>query len=119
MDFNPLLEEFARVADGGCDALLINPPYTRRFGGGVVPPIGLCYLAASLREAGARPVIVDLAPHFPKYDKAEQDLAKEVVRYFLGRFGDKPPLLIGVGPLVTATLRSTHDIVGICRQETR
>jgi hypothetical protein len=60
----PLLEEFERVFDGGCDALLVNPPYPRRFGGGVVPPIGLSYLAASLRQAGAKPAIVDLALTF-------------------------------------------------------
>lgn len=118
MDLNPLLEEFARVFDGGYDALLINPPYPRRFGGGVVPPVGLCYLAASLREAGSKPAIVDLAPHFPEYEQSDVDATKEAVRYLLRRLSAKPPVLIGVGPLVTANLRSSHDIIGVCREET-
>lgn len=118
MDPRPLLEEFARVFNGGCDALLINPPYPRRFGGGVVPPIGLSYLAASLRETGARPAIVDLAPYFPEYKQLDQDAVKETVRHLLRELNAKPPILIGVGPLVTANLRSSRDIIEVCREET-
>jgi anaerobic magnesium-protoporphyrin IX monomethyl ester cyclase len=114
----PPIEEFQRVLEGGCDALLINPPYPRRFGGGLVPPIGLCYLAASLREAGSKPIIVDLAPHFPDYGREDAAIVREIVRHLIGKLRAKPPLLIGVGPLVTANLRSSHDIIEVCRKET-
>lgn len=114
----PLIEHFRYAFEGGCDTLLINPPYHRRFGGGVVPPIGLCYLAASLREAGSKPAIIDLAPHFPEYGQETAGEVAEIVHHVLDRLRTKPPLLIGVGPLVTANLRSSHDIIQVCRKET-
>ncbi len=99
-----------------CDVLLINPPYVRRYGGGVVPPIGLCYLAASLRRAGAIPTILDLAAAFPDYHLENTEGPIQVVQSFLESSVRKVPVLVGIGPLVTATLRPTHDIIKACRQ---
>jgi anaerobic magnesium-protoporphyrin IX monomethyl ester cyclase len=105
------------VIASGCDVLLINPPYPRRHGGGLVPPIGLCYLAACLREAGANPKILDLVAVLPDYDFSNSEAPIEIVRSLLRELRRNPPTLIGVGPLVTATLRSTRDIIQVCREE--
>ena len=98
------------------DVLLINPPYPRRHAGGLVPPIGLCYLAATLREAGANAQILDVAALFPDYMNGNTEPVEEVIGYL-----DScpwPPRMIGVGPLVTATLRPTRDILAACRDHT-
>jgi anaerobic magnesium-protoporphyrin IX monomethyl ester cyclase len=99
------------------DVLLINPPYCRRHGGGVVPPIGLCYLAASLREIGAKPEILDLALLFPEYSLKHADLPVRALREYLDTCAC-PPRLIGIGPLVSATLRATRDLLEACRAQT-
>jgi len=77
--------------------LLVNPPYHGWFSlfGVRIPPLGLGYLASSLREAGGTPTILDLAvakkdeiPRFEDFDivgigtdttrfKTALDLAKE------------------------------------------
>ncbi|MHC4780390.1 MAG: B12-binding domain-containing radical SAM protein, partial [Planctomycetota bacterium] len=77
--------------------LLVNPPYHGWFSlfGLRIPPLGLAYLASSLREKGGDPVITDLAvakrgevPSFKDFDvigigtdttrfKIAVDLAKE------------------------------------------
>jgi anaerobic magnesium-protoporphyrin IX monomethyl ester cyclase len=77
--------------------LLVNPPYHGWFSlfGVRIPPLGLAYLASSLREKGGAPVILDLAvadaaevPDFGDFDvvgigtdttrfKVAVDLAKE------------------------------------------
>src|SRR5258708_1422999 len=95
------------------DVVLMNPPYSRRIGGGIVPPIGLCYLAAQLERMGARSLVVDLAalyPHTSPNFESAVSYARNVVS------GLRPaPKLVGIGPLVTATLSSTHAIVRACR----
>jgi len=101
----------------GCDVLLINPPYPRRFGGGIVPPIGLCYLAAALRRIGVVPQILDLAVALPEYRFADGEKTVQLVRTYLRRYRRNPPKLIGVGPVVTATLRAVRQIVTACRTE--
>lgn len=105
------------IASESPDILLINPPYPRRFGGGVVPPIGLCYLAATLRQSGAQPAILDLVPDFADYSLSNAEGPLEAVRKVLKTM-KREPTLIGVGPLVTATLQATRDIVKVCREET-
>ena len=99
-----------------CDVLLINPPYPRRFGGGLVPPIGLCYLAAVLRRTGARPAIVDLALWLPTYELQDASDLEGLVEHLLKECSPDSPKLIGIGPLVTASLHSTQTIVKACRR---
>lgn len=112
------MEDFLRSLNGGgCDALLVNPPYVRRHGGGAVPPVGLCYLAAALRSVGATPTILDLAAAHPDFAYHSGSALLESIQTILSAI---PPTvrLIGIGPLVTATLRSTQQIVAACRKVT-
>ena len=117
LSMNSPRDRIPSIASESPDVLLINPPYPRRFGGGVVPPIGLCYLAATLRQSGAQPAILDLVPDFPDYSFFKSEDPLIVLRQNLNTMKRKPTL-IGIGPLVTASLRATHDIVKVCRQET-
>lgn len=95
--------------------LLIGPPYPRRVASGVMPPMGLCYVAAALRQAGADCRILDLAARLPQFSYYEQrDDISEIVAHELA----ERPALIGVGPLVTATLRATEMIIRSCRTVT-
>jgi anaerobic magnesium-protoporphyrin IX monomethyl ester cyclase len=103
--------------DANCDVLLINPPYPRRYGGGIVPPIGLCYLAASLRRYGAEPRILDLAATLPWYNFDQREEPTSILRAYLRGSTDGRPKLIGIGPLVTATLEATRDLIQTCREE--
>jgi anaerobic magnesium-protoporphyrin IX monomethyl ester cyclase len=96
------------------DVLLINPPYPRRVGGGVIPPINLCYLAAALRSSGANPEILDLSTEIPQY-RLSQDI-DDVLTKHISRYNNLR--LVGVGPLVTATLESTHAVVATARKLT-
>jgi radical SAM superfamily enzyme YgiQ (UPF0313 family) len=100
------------------DVLLINPHFVRRRAGGIIPPIGLCYLAASLEQSGAIVSILDLAAEFPEFDPATREQPLNFLRSFLKLRDIRKPLLVGVGPLVTATLQSVRDIVLTCREET-
>ena len=78
-----------------------------------MPPIGLCYLAGQLEQIGAVPLIVDLAGLFPDPSPGFHD----AVRYATSVLSalDPPPKLVGIGPLVTATISSTHAIISACR----
>lgn len=97
------------------DVLLVNPHYIRRHGGGVVPPIGLCYLAAALRRLGADVRIIDLAARYPEYVDAQRE---EPLAYLASELAGLPrsPSFIGIGPLVTATLGATAALAEICRE---
>ena len=101
-----------------CDVLLVNPPYPMRRGGGLVPPIGLCYLASALRTKGANPRILDLAARFPESSLSDSENAAGALLDVLRQMSPGLPILIGIGPLVTATLQSTHHLVSACRRIT-
>ena len=101
------------------NVLLINPPYPRRYGGGIVPPISLCYLAASLRQIGANPALLDLALLLPNYKLDDTYELRELIHTFLEKSSSRSPKLIGIGPLVTASLRSTREIIQACRTSCR
>jgi hypothetical protein len=101
-----------------CDVLLVNPPYPMRRGGGLVPPIGLCYLASVLREKGAKPGILDLAVRFPESSLSNVGNAAGALVDVLRQMSPGLPILIGIGPLVTATLQSTRHLVSTCRRIT-
>ena len=101
------------------DVILVNPPYVQRRGGGSVAPIGLAYLAAALRRVGAEVAIVDLAYLMPGYklDEMHRRRLREIVSSMLGDAG--AVRLIGIGPLTTASLRSSRDICETARSVTR
>ena len=80
-----------------------------------MPPMGLCYIAGALRQTGTDCRLLDLAARIPDFSYAEQrDNINEIVAQELG----EQPALIGIGPLVTATLRATQMIIRSCRAVT-
>jgi anaerobic magnesium-protoporphyrin IX monomethyl ester cyclase len=95
------------------DVVLINPHYVRRHGGGVVPPVGLCYLAGALHRVGATVEIIDLAALFPDYAR-DDDRPLKVLASLLEDM-DVRPTLVGIGPLTTATLQPLIDISALCK----
>lgn len=91
--------------------LLINPPYMRRVGSSSVEPIGLASLAAALIQAGSQVEILDLAAAAPDWPHDER-----VIQAALAQSIDSiSPSLIGIGPLVTASLRSTKQLLEFTR----
>lgn len=83
--------------------VLINPPITReeRFGemakhGATAPPLGLCYLAAVLRQAGIESRIIDAL----SFDKTIEETAKEVI--------DLNPRYIGITAKTVAIFRAAE-----------
>jgi hypothetical protein len=50
-----------QAGQAAVDVLLIHPPYHRRAGSGVIPPIGLAYVAAALEAHGLSVSILDCA----------------------------------------------------------
>lgn len=97
------------------DVVLINPHYVRRHGGGVIPPIGLCYLAAALQSEGAKVRIIDLAVRFPNFGRAGSE---DPIQAVAAELEDVAPVIVGIGPLVTATLGPTASIAAACRAQT-
>lgn len=78
--------------------------------------MGLCYLAAALRLARAQPQILDLAAEFPDYHFGEREGPLEKLQGVLSQID---PKLIGIGPLTTATLQPTQELLEVCRVHSR
>ena len=97
------------------DVLLINPPYAQRYGSGIVPPMGLAYIAAYLRQNNVKVVIADLAAEFQTHDLPDSTDVANVTERVLQSLENTPDL-VGIGPIVTANLSSAHTIAEICRQ---
>jgi radical SAM superfamily enzyme YgiQ (UPF0313 family) len=95
--------------------LLINPPYQRRIGGSLVPPIGLAYLAGALKREGANIAILDLAAELPDFQLTDSNSASVVLNAAMGELPFRP-ILVGIGPLVTANLEPTRHIVSNLRR---
>lgn len=97
------------------EVVLVNPPYARRRAGGVVPPMGLAYLASVLRERGTQAAIHDVAAQMPDFSLDESNrMAVEVAAIV----AESAPALIGIGPLVTANLQPTRALIRQVRQLT-
>lgn len=78
------------------EVLLMHPPYHRRAGSGVIPPIGLAYIASSLEAKDVSVAILDCA-----LDCGSQSPAGlEQFRQYLNKKLDNiiPIKCIGVGP---------------------
>ena len=109
------MENLSCRAANEIDVLLINPPYAQRYGSGVVPPMGLAYIAAWLRQDSVSVAIADLAAAFQTHDLPNSTDVAKVTNDVLQSLPNLPRL-IGIGPLVTANLRAAHTIVETCRQ---
>ena len=98
----------------GCDILLIHPPYHRRSYSGIVPPIGLAYLASFVRKRGFSARILDCSLYF---DTLETSMIEKMRKWLPEKVtSSEPRLAIGIGPCVTSTVRSMHAIADICQE---
>ncbi|HSH61828.1 MAG TPA: radical SAM protein [Acidimicrobiales bacterium] len=79
-----------------------------------MPPIGLAYLAGALRQSGADVVILDLAARMRDF---RPELLERVPDALAAAWEDiRDARLVGIGPLVTATLQTTKVLVDAVRQ---
>jgi anaerobic magnesium-protoporphyrin IX monomethyl ester cyclase len=101
------------LANGSCDILLIHPSYHRRLGSGTAPPIGLGYLASSLRKEGFTLKIIDCALFFDSLDTLTIKEMKNWLQKKLILIN--PKLAIGIGPCTTSSIRSILAVVDTCR----
>ncbi len=88
------------------DVLLVHPQYHRRVGSGIIPPIGLAYIAAALEAQGLTVAILDCA-----LDCGSQSPAGLVAfRQYLDRRLPTitPKTCVGIGPTTTPALKSLH-----------
>lgn len=86
------------------DVLLIHPSYHRRAGSGIIPPLGLAYIAASLETQGFSVAILDCAldcgSQSPSGLKAFQQYLDRKLSQIAPRY------CVGVGPTTTPALKS-------------
>ena len=102
------------MSDKHVDLLLINPPYHRRSGSGVVFPLGLGYIASAVLNAGFGVKILDSASYFESLDLKTLSSFRTWLIEILSR--SRPNLAIGVGPCTTTSVRSLHVISEVCKQ---
>ena len=96
------------------DFLLINPPYHKRSNSGTVFPLGLGYLASSVRAAGFNVYILDCASFFFSLHKKSIQIFKNWFIKELKRL--KPELAVGVGPCTTPAIKSIKTIAEVCKE---
>ena len=96
------------------DILLINPSYHRRADSGIVPSIGLAYLASILGRNGFTSRVIDCSLYFDRLDAITIDKIKG----WLGKQLTlaKPRLAIGIGPCTTSAIRSIVAIADTCKK---
>lgn len=96
------------------DVLLIHPPYHARAGSGVIPPIGLAYVASALESKGISVSLLDCALDCRSQSPIGLDRFR---RYVADRLERMPPsLCIGVGPTTTPALKSLYALAQIVKQ---
>ena len=88
--------------------VFVNPPLAReeRYGamarhGATAPPLGLCYLAAALRQAGIGSRIVDAL----SFDKTMEETLEEVM--------SQKPRCVGIGSMTVGIFRAAELAEGI------
>ena len=107
-----LLRENSKKAN--CDILLINPLYNRRLGSGIIPPIGLAYLASFLRDEGFRPRIIDCSIYFDSLSISTIERMKKWLGEELTSI--RPKIAIGIGPCTTSAIQSIQAIADTCKE---
>ncbi len=88
------------------DVLLIHPPYHRRAGSGIIPPLGLAYIAAALEAQDYTVAIIDCAldcgSQSPTGLRAFRQYLDRKLPQYVPRFG------VGIGPTTTPALKGTQ-----------
>ncbi|MGB0564586.1 MAG: B12-binding domain-containing radical SAM protein [Spirulinaceae cyanobacterium] len=86
------------------DVLLIHPQYHRRRGSGVIPPLGLAYIAAALESHGFTVAILDCALDCDSQTAEGLAHFRAYLDQQLPQF--HPTTCVGVGPTTTPALKS-------------
>lgn len=94
------------------DLLLINPPFHRRNGSGVIFPLGLGYILASVNENGFTSDVIDCSHVISTY---EPDNLCKLEEYLRVRLRDYIPVLIGIGPCITTQVKALKIISECCK----
>jgi len=92
------------------DLLLINPYYHKRTGSSTLFPLGLGYISRFVRDNGFTVKIIDCALYFDDITliNSFKDWFEKIVLKI-------DPLLIGIGPTTTPSIKSIIEINKICR----
>lgn len=94
--------------------LLINPPFHRKDGGTLVPPIALGYLSAIARQQGAQVTYYDGALRCNNLGVKSLRRYESVLRTFLSN--SPHPTLIGIGPCTFPALRGLVSTVNVVKE---
>lgn len=96
------------------DVLLIHPQYHRRAGSGIIPPMGLAYIAANLEASGFSVAIVDCALDCSSQSPAGLKLFHNFLSDRLSEYS--PRYCIGIGPTTTPALKSIFVLAQTLQQ---
>lgn len=96
------------------EVLLIHPQYHRRMGSGIIPPLGLAYIAAALEAQGFAVAILDCALDCGSQSPEGLRQFREYLDAQLPRF--QPSLCVGVGPTTTPALKSLQILAQALQQ---
>lgn len=96
------------------DLLLINPPYHRRNGSGMIFPLGLGYILSAISKNKFTGHIIDCSHIISTYKiddlcKLEKYLQVELKKY--------SPILVGIGPCITTQVRALNIITNSCKKQ--
>lgn len=94
------------------DLLLINPPFHRRNGSGVIFPLGLGYILSSVNENGFTSGIIECSHVVSTY---EPDSLCRLKEYLQIKLRDYIPILIGIGPCITTQVKALKIISECCK----
>ena len=95
------------------DLLVINPPFHRRNGGGIVFPLGLEYIFSSIKEEYTYDVI-NCPTILSKLDDMSLNEFKDEFKVILKRY---EPMVVGIGPCVTTQAKALKVIAQCCIEE--
>lgn len=94
------------------DLLLINPPFHKRCGSSSIFPMGLGYIISAIKAEGFSYAIIDCTQIISSlYEEDLDTLSRELSK----RLSQFEPMLIGIGPCMTSSIKALKVIVDICR----
>ena len=97
------------------DVLLVHPPYHRRAGSGIIPPIGLAYIASCLEAKGFSVAILDCALDCGSQSPVGLDKFQQYLNEKLENI--TPLKCVGVGPTTTPALKSIYVLAKALKKQ--
>ena len=96
------------------DLLLINPPFHRRNGSGLIFPLGLGYILSAVQENGFTCDVIDCSRVISSYEK---DDLNRLCHFLKDKLKTYMPKLVGIGPCITTQVRALSIISDCCKQQ--